>query len=226
MILFVVVGLVNYRASCQYIPPLTGRVTNQTVMLKKLKLGPANRWFSEQYGSRKGFILTWWHRLLYLVGHYRKYQRINWESVGRLVFVCKGNVCRSAFAEVVARKDGQEAVSCGIEAGIDVPAHEDAVTIAADRGFSLEKHRTTPLRNLELQDNDLLVAMEPWQARFLQQSLGPGRACTLLGLWGSNVMPHIQDPYGGSILYMHNCFNYLETAVHEIDHKIAQAARR
>lgn len=193
-------------------------------MLQKLTPESINRWFGDRYGSRRGFILTWWHRLLYWAGRYRTYQNVDWDSVERLVFVCKGNVCRSAFAEAVARRDGRMAASCGIEAGISVPAYEGAVTAAAARGFSLSEHRTTPLRNIELQENDLLVAMEPWQARFLQQSLG--RACTLLGLWGPSVMPHIHDPYGASLPYMDACFNYLETAVHEIDRKIGQSGRR
>jgi protein-tyrosine phosphatase len=193
-------------------------------MLQKLTPEFINRWFADQYGSRRGFILTWWHRLLYRAGCYRNYRHIDWGAVERLVFVCKGNVCRSAFAEVVARTDGQMAVSCGIEAGLDVPAYKGAITAAAARGFSLTEHRTTPLQNLELRDNDLLIAMEPWQARYLQQS--QGRACTLLGLWGPGVMPHIHDPYGAGALYFDNCFSYLENAVHEIDRKITQARCR
>jgi protein-tyrosine phosphatase len=195
-------------------------------MLKKLTPEPLNRWFEEQYGSRRGFVLTWWHRLLYRLGRYRNYRQVNWAEIDRLVFVCKGNICRSAFAEVVARTDGQTAVSCGIEAGVDVPAYEGAVTAAESRGFSLAEHRTTPLHNLELRDNDLLVAMEPWQARYLTQTLGGGRPCTLLGLWGSTRMPYIHDPYSASAHYFDNCFSYLEHAVYEIDRKIAEAARR
>ncbi len=192
-------------------------------MLQKLTPEFLNRWFAEHYGSRRGFLLTWWHRLLYQVGWYRNYRQVDWGSIERLVFVCKGNVCRSAFAEVVARADGQMAVSCGIEAGIDVPAYEGALTAAAVLGFSLTEHRTTPLQNLDLRDNDLLVAMEPWHARFLQQSLGTDRACTLLGLWGPVVLPHVHDPYGATASYFNNCFSYLENAVHEIDRKITQA---
>jgi len=195
-------------------------------MLQKLTPEPINRWLEEQYGSRRGFILTWWHRLLYRLGRYRNYRQVDWAGVERLVFVCKGNVCRSAFAEVVARRDGQTAVSCGIEAGVDVPAYVGAVTAAEARGFSLAEHRTTPFRHLELRDNDLLVAMEPSQARFLTQTLGRDSPCTLLGLWGPGEMPYIHDPYGTSAPFFDNCFSYLENAVHEIDRKIAQAGRR
>jgi len=194
-------------------------------MLQKFTPEPVNRWFAEQYGSRRGFSLTWWYRLLYRLGCYRKFRQVDWGSVERLVFVCTGNICRSAFAEVVARADGQKAVSCGIKAGFDVPAYAGAIAAAAQRGFSLAEHRTTPLRNVELRDHDLLVAMEPWQARFLQQSFGRDQACTLIGLWGSGGMPHIHDPYGTSAAYFDNCFSYLESAVHEINRKITQANR-
>ena len=195
-------------------------------MLKRITPEPINRWFAERYGSRKGFVLTWWYRLLCSVGGYRRYHQVDWGSVRRLVFVCKGNVCRSAYAEVVARADGMAAVSCGIEAGTDVPAYDGAVMAAAVRGFDLGEHRTTPLRDLQVCSGDLLVAMEPWQVAYLQKLHDQTAGCTLLGLWGIRPSPHIHDPYGAVPEYFAKCFNELEDAVHEIDRKIAQASRR
>jgi len=193
-------------------------------MLQKITPETINRWFAERYGSRKGFVLTWWYRLSYLMGGYRKYSQVDWRSVRRLVFVCKGNVCRSAFAESVARADGVAAVSCGIEAGIDKLAYEGAISAAAVRGFDLGQHRTTPLSDLQICPGDLLVAMEPWQVAYLLNLHDQITGCTLLGLWGKRPNPHIQDPYGSVPEYFAKCFNELEDAVHEIDRKIGTTA--
>ena len=179
-----------------------------------------NNWFARNYGSRKGAIRTHWYRVLCLFGKYRKYRQINWDSIDRFVFVCKGNICRSAYAEVVARSIGIDSISCGIDTVIGYPANEQAIKISAMRGFDLSKHKTTTVQSLAFKESDLLIAMEPWQAEYLFNHLPEGIMCTLLGLWGQPVTPHIPDPYGASSEYFDNCFHYIEKAVNGIARKI------
>jgi len=183
-----------------------------------------NDWLAERYGSRRGFVRTFWHRMRFLAGDYRGYRQIEWQSVERLVFVCKGNICRSAYAEAVARSLGVESVSCGIETGSGIPANEDAIHAAAMRGMDLTGHRTTPIQSLVFGKRDLLLAMEPWQIEYIGQEFGEKYRCSLLGLWGHPVNPHIQDPYGASTAYFNHCFNYIEKSVHEIARKISKAS--
>ena len=172
------------------------------------------------YGSRRGFVRSYWHRLLYLTRFYQEYRQIDWKSVERLVFVCKGNICRSAFAEVVARSKGIDSISCGIDTVKAAPANEDAIRVAGNMGFSLEEHRTTPITSLTLKEHDLLVAMEPWQASYLKTHFQGTKHCTLLGLWKRPVRPYIHDPYASTNKYFENCFDYIEKSVHEITSKI------
>ena len=181
-----------------------------------------NNWLSEKYGSRRGAILTYKYRVLCLFGKYRKYRQTNWGSIDRLVFVCKGNICRSAYAEAVARSIGIDAISCGIDTVMGAPANEEAIKISAKRGFDLKEHKTTPIQSLTFKKTDLLIAMEPWQVEYLHHNLSVD-GCSLLGLWGKPVTPHIQDPYGSSPRYFDNCFNYIENSVYEIARKISQA---
>lgn len=185
-------------------------------MIQKLTLDHINHWLADHYGSRRGFLLTWWHRLLYHAGRYRQLKQVDWDSVERLVFVCKGNVCRSAFAEVVARSKGISSTSCGIEAGVDVSANSIAITEADARGYCLKEHRTMPLSKLKLQKNDLLIAMEPWQAEYLKEKFGGIYMYTLLGIWGGSPHPYLHDPYGASVAYFNVCFNCIENFVDEI----------
>jgi len=184
-----------------------------------------NDWLAKRYGSRRGFARTFWYRLYFLTGGYRRYRQVEWESVKRLVFVCKGNICRSAYAEAVARALEIESISCGIHTGNGLPANEDAIRTAAMKGVDLTEHRTTPIQSLVFGHGDLLLVMEPWQIKYLGQELGKECRCSLLGLWGNPVNPHIQDPFGSSPAYFNSCFNYIEKSVHEIARKIRKTSR-
>jgi len=175
-----------------------------------------NRRIVERYGSRRGFVRAYWHRLLYLLGRYRKYRRIDWSAIDRVVFVCKGNICRSAFAEAVARSLGVESISCGISTIVAAPANLDAIRTARELGYDLEGHKTTPIMYLALKKTDLLVAMEPWHADFLVRHLYRSHHYTMLGLWPRPVLPCVPDPYGLSPSYFKKCFTYIEKSVNEI----------
>jgi protein-tyrosine phosphatase len=148
---------------------------------------------------------------------------VDWDSIERLVFVCKGNICRSAYAEAVARSMGINAISCGIDTIEDAPANDYAAEMARRRGFDLGRHRTRPIMYLMLRRTDLLVAMEPWQARFLSTHLRRPHQCTLLGSWSKPVSPYIHDPYRSSPAYFEKCFDYIEASVREIAEKMISA---
>jgi low molecular weight protein-tyrosine phosphatase len=194
-------------------------------MLRKVISAPANRWLKDNYGSWRGFVRTEWSHLHYLLGGYQAYRKVDWQLVERLVFVCKGNICRSAYAEALAKSLGVNAVSCGLYTKNGLPADDCAIQAAILRGIDLSKHRTTRIEALDLKKNDLFVAMEPWQAVRLDWEYGKEYGCTLLGLWGQPVNPHIQDPFGMSGTYFDYCFNYIDNSFHEILKKISQPDR-
>lgn len=179
-----------------------------------------NRWIADCYGSRRGFMRTYWHRLLYRLGNYRSYSQVDWSSIDRLVFVCKGNICRSAYAEAVARSLGINAISCGLDTIEDAPANACAISTAKQIGFNLDDHVTSPIMYQVLRKTDLLIAMEPGQAEFLKKNLSRKHFCTLLGLWTKPVLPYIQDPYGLSPEYFEQCFTYIHDSVNELAKKV------
>lgn len=178
------------------------------------------QWITDTFGSRRGFMLTSWHWILYLLGRYREYRDIDWNSVDRLVFVCKGNICRSAFAEAVARSSGIDSISCGIETVTGASANDRAIDAAVKNNIDLSEHKTTPIQSVRFRKGDLLIAMEPLQLQYLQREFDNGYITTLLGLWGKPVKPHIHDPYDASGKYFESCFNYIENSVHAITSKI------
>lgn len=177
-------------------------------------------WIAEHFGGNR-FLLEHVVQLgRYRLGLMRSFSELTWPSVERLVFVCHGNICRSPYAEIVAReKHGVEAVSFGLEARTGVDANESAVRNAAIRGFDLTAHRATSRGDFAARDNDLLVAMEPRQGMVLQDMVERSTAkmqVTLLGLWAAHPRPYIADPYGRGDAYFQNCFSFIDAAVERL----------
>jgi protein-tyrosine-phosphatase len=82
----------------------------------------------------------------------------------RLVFVCHGNIMRSAYAECHARElipwAGAHVASAGTHAAAGRPAHPDALAAAAALGTPLEGHTATPLHALVCHTHDVFVCMD------------------------------------------------------------------
>jgi protein-tyrosine phosphatase len=135
-------------------------------------------------------------------------------EVRRLVFVCHGNICRSAFADVVARKAGLNVASFGLSTSADKPAHRPAVTVATQLGHDMDSHRTRRVEEYQPLAGDLLLAME---VRQLQKIAHNARIAdvprSLLGLWASPQTPHLHDPYALDPAYMETCLRRIETTI-------------
>jgi protein-tyrosine phosphatase len=135
-------------------------------------------------------------------------------DVRRLVFVCHGNICRSAFADVVARRAGLNVASFGLSTSADMPAHPPAASVAAQFGYDMSAHRTTRVEDYTPLTGDLLIAME---VRQLRRLAGIKRLAdvprSLLGLWVHPKMPHLHDPYELDPAYMDTCLRRIETAI-------------
>ena len=135
-------------------------------------------------------------------------------DVQRLVFVCHGNICRSAFADVVARSAGLQVTSFGLSTSADAPAHPSAVAAARQLGHDLSAHRTTRVEDYQPRPGDLLLAMETRHLRRIEQDARlVDLPRSLLGLWAAPVMPHIHDPYKLDRAYMNACLRRIESTV-------------
>lgn len=174
------------------------------------------------YGSRRGLVKNWWYRLLYIFRNYHRYQHVDWESVERLVFVCKGNICRSVYAEAIAKSLGAESTSCGLDTTDGVSAYKDAIITAKIKGIDLSKHEARTIHSMVFNKGDLLIAMEPWHVEHIKRVLGSSYQYTLLGLWARPAQPYIHDPYGKSLAYFENCFNLIGNSVEAITGQLSK----
>lgn len=115
-------------------------------------------------------------------------------AVRRLVFVCHGNICRSALAEAVAQREGLRTASFGLSTSSGKPAHPPAVEAALAMGFNLSAHRTTRVEDFVAESGDVLLAMETRHLRKLAAI--PTLAATPRLLLGQIIgVPHLHDPY-------------------------------
>lgn len=171
---------------------------------------------SDRFGSPRGFLAHIVTSLQALTGRFRFATRIDWQSVERLVFVCKGNVCRSPYAAARASALGVHATSFGIDTSGDVPANPAAVAAAARRGLDLTAHRSRIFDTKLLYSSDLVVAFEPNHLWNLRDRAEFRPQLTLLGLWGAGLRPLLADPYGKSDAYFDTCFDIIDDALDDI----------
>ena len=98
-------------------------------------------------------------------------------DVRRLVFVCHGNICRSAYAWGVARDLGLNAASFGLSTSTGKPAHEPARQAAIALGHPIEDHVTVRVQDFVPQPGDYLLGMEHRHLRELAGLAGLALCC-------------------------------------------------
>lgn len=182
--------------------------------------------FHDRFGGKTGFLRFCNYQIRYTLGYFRELGQIDWMRVTRLVFVCKGNICRSAFAEAVARQRGISAVSYGVATRGGDPAEPRAVAMAQEHGVDLMRHVTQRTDDYLPRDGDLIVAMEPSHLDALNAS-GVNETDvqqTLLGLWSSKTSPYIHDPYTANDVYFRRCFFSIVEAVRTLEKRLSLVA--
>jgi protein-tyrosine phosphatase len=168
---------------------------------------------ASSHGTWRGAVRTWLGEAEYVTGRLSPWLAPQPQAVSRLVFVCLGNINRSAYAAALARRAGAHCVSFGLSTTTGVPATDLALRTAAQRGLDLSAHRATDMTAHAPLPGDLVLAMEVRHARRLQAAGFAPPAVALLGHWGSPHRIHIHDPHTLSPAYFATCFTVLESAV-------------
>lgn len=172
---------------------------------------------TELYGGKRGYLEHIRTRVWHALGAYNRALDIEWGSIRRLVFVCKGNICRSPYATGRARLLGAPAVSFGIETSVGNPADPAASKNALLRGVDLSAHRTARLESSRIAIGDLVIGFEPGQlAEIRRRSSICTPAVSLLGLWAHPNRPYIHDPYGRTDRYFQQCLSVIDANVAQI----------
>jgi protein-tyrosine-phosphatase len=144
-----------------------------------------------------------------------------------LMFVCKGNICRSPFAELAAKRwldrAGIFQVDCsssGLEAVPGTPSPREAVEAASELGVLLTQHRSTTYA-LELAGaGGAIVVFEVGHFVQLRRHRTLRERVLLLPLflpremtgWGYRRVA-IEDPYGKPIAHFRRVYETIELAL-------------
>ncbi|ORJ63402.1 polysaccharide deacetylase family protein [Geothermobacter hydrogeniphilus] len=167
--------------------------------------------------GRRVFLRSQLRKLALSLGQYSRFREIDPGRIKRLVFVCRGNVCRSPYAEKVAQRLGFPAVSCGTEVLHSSPAEQMAVRAALMRGEDLSEHMSKSIFDNNFQYTDCLIVMDPSQIQ-VAQKVADRVNCqvSLLGMWNIQKTPEIYDPYGRSIESFNECFMFISNCIDKL----------
>ena len=183
---------------------------------------------AHRYGTWRGAVRALLAYGALHAGLLRRYRLHHPGRVRRVVFVCLGNICRSAYAHQVAAGLGMEVASIGLSTCTGAASPATAVQAARRRGVDLSGHRATDLQDFAVLPGDLFLVMEGRQAAELRQRLGHRTdvQVALLGLWCRPAMPHLHDPFTLSDGYFDQCFYRVRQSVLRLHRELPQLSRR
>ena len=148
----------------------------------------------------------------------------NKQKLSSIVFVCKGNVCRSAFAEQRFKKIVENSDilvdSCGVDVDQGDFSPGDAVTVAAEFSCLMAGRQAKGLAESDMRGADLILPMEYWQYKRLVQFY-PEKKENILLLRCIAPFPYflfcnIPDPYGWGKAEFRKAFWLIDKALEKI----------
>lgn len=152
------------------------------------------------------------------------------ESVTSVVFICKGNICRSTFAHYLMQQmlhnksTGHlpQVTSAGIKARNGEQSPVSAIEAAQSFDINMEQHRARLLTAEISESADMLIAMEHNQMTAMRKAY-PDRANNifLLPLFNRNSTKvysgwdeyNIKDPYGRPVEEFKACYDRIQYCI-------------
>ena len=180
-----------------------------------------------RFGSWRGLARLLLAYAELATGRLRPFRLARPALVQRVVYVCLGNICRSAYGVQVARDCGLNVASFGLSTSTGAASPAAALAAAARGGVDLAPHRARDWDDFEVRPGDLFLVMEIRHAHALRRRLGPRQdvQICLLGMWCEPPMPHLHDPFTLGAAYFDSCFARVRTATLGLDRQLSGAAR-
>jgi protein-tyrosine phosphatase len=148
-----------------------------------------------------------------------------------VLFICKGNICRSPFAEHLARKltaSGKCKLiikSAGLQVASAEPSPFAAIEAAKKFDVDMTGHLSSALTHEQIESFDAIFAMEAWQLKKLSaEYVQHQKKFFLLPLIDNAVRRqfkgyqtyNIKDPYGGEMQEFVDCYKRIESCVRSV----------
>ncbi len=150
----------------------------------------------------------------------------------KIMFICTGNICRSAMAEAMLKKmlqdrhkENVEVYSCGISADDgDIPT-ENAVEVMKEYEIDLKKHRATNIYNSNIKNMDLILCAT-MSHKLAVQRIYPELANKIftlkeyVGIKDEIYGVDIKDPWGYNLKTYENCAKEISECLEKLISKI------
>ena len=125
------------------------------------------------------------------------------KNAKNILFVCRGNICRSPFAQYYAQTilpDSVEVLSCGYDTYDGRSSPPEAIAAAKKFGINLKEHWSTGI-NENLVKNAQAIFIFDEKSRNILLSRYPSSKNKIhrLGLLTEKKIPIIEDPFGGTL---------------------------
>ena len=174
-------------------------------------------------------------RRLHPMRHRRSLQRLHKHlPARRITFVCLGNICRSPYAAESLRAQLEsmnlpdaarvpELASVGlINPGL--PSPETARRVAAERGVSLDDHRSRVLDAHPRGEDEIFITMTAQQVRAVRRRVR-GPLVLSLGDLDPGPIPRrdVVDPYGGGPDRFREVYERIDRALYFLGSEITHA---
>ncbi len=146
-------------------------------------------------------------------------------------FVCKGNICRSPFAEYYLKRllvqqgvNGFQVVSTGFIERINRPSPENALRAAKEFGVDLSSHRSKLLTEESVNSAGVLIIMDvELFERIKKEFPAASKKVFFLGEFypGTPKPIDIHDPYGKPVDYFKKTYKILSKALESMREKFS-----
>ena len=147
----------------------------------------------------------------------------------KIMFICTGNICRSAMAEWLLKKRIKEedikveVYSCGVYAeNGDIPTYE-GLYVMKEYGIDMSSHRATNIRNSNIEDMDVILCATKRHKDvviYMYPEL-KDKVYTMKEYAGFNKNDlDIQDPWGYGLDVYKKCIKEIEECIENYLEKI------
>jgi protein-tyrosine-phosphatase len=146
----------------------------------------------------------------------------------KIMFICTGNICRSAMAHWLMKKKLQEKninnieiYSSGIYAENGDTSTEEAIEVMEEYGVNLKQHKATNTAKSNIKEMDLILCMTASHKHALMQIYPnlSNKIYTLKEYVGINEID-IKDPWGYGIVTYRYCASEIDMCLDKLINKL------